>query len=274
MANKRDGGAEFTRFQSGALKRTVILKIAVWLMIFLFLIIAAFLFGKNLFSLKTIVINGSEHYTYPQILSAVDLAEGDFIFSVSEDEISDTLTQRFAYVKSVNLKKEYPSTVVLTIEEERPEFYFELQGEYFLLSRELRTLERFGAEDKLLESAPDAQFVQLPQVSKAIVCHPLEFAVPAESRHTDEALAILADSRLYSGITDIDFSDRFDMTLVYDGRLKIHLGSFQDYRYKLDLALGMIHAYSDQATGKLEIIYDADHELKGIATVEDPQKAQ
>lgn len=270
MEQDRSGAAEFTRFQSSNEKRAFIVKITVWIFIFLFLLVVVFWFGSQLFSLKTIVVDGSSHYSYTQILNAGEIAEGDLIFFVSEDALEKELTDQFAYVRSVKLVKEYPGTLVITIEEEEPAFYFEMQGEYFLLSKQLKVLERFSSSAKLLENAPEVQLVQIPEVSRAVVCKKLEFVLESKSRHTDEALSILADSRLYEGITEIDLSNRFDMKLVYEDRYEISVGSFKDFSYKLDLVIGMIHAYSDEAFGSLEIIYDADGELKGIATVQDP----
>ncbi len=272
MDNEHSGAAEFTRFRSASEKRAFIMKIAVWAFIFLFLLIIAFWFGRQLFSLKTVVVNGSAQYSYNQILSAVNVKKGDLIFSVSEEELEQILTDEFAYIRAVKLEKEYPGTVIITVEEEIPEFYFEMQAEFFLLNRELKVLERFDTLAKLTEAAPKAQRVEIPQVAKAVVCEKLVFADDSKSRHTDEALLMLIKSRLYKGLTEIDFSDRFNMTLVYDSRLEICLGSFRDFGYKLDLAIGMIHAYSDEAAGTFEIIYDADGELKGIATVSDPKK--
>lgn len=271
MASERSGAAEFTRFQSQSAQRNVIVKLLVWLLVLLFLAVAALVFGKMLFSLETIVIDGTDHYSYKQILKEAGIQEGDMIFFLSEKKLNEKLTDRFAYVKSVKLEKQYPSTVIITLEEEEPEFYYEMQGEYFLLTRSLRVLGRYRDEAKLLEAAPNVQYIQIPTVSRCVVSDPLEFAVDSRSRHTDEALTMLAESRLYEGVTEIDYSDRFDLTIVYEDRLKIHLGSFEDYAYKLDLALGMIHAYSDRAIGTLEIIYDADDELKGIATVQEPE---
>ncbi len=270
MDNDHSGAAEFTRFQSSSEKRAFIVKITVWIFIFLFLLVIAFWFGSKLFSVKTIVVDGSSHYGYTQILEAGEVSEGELIFFVSENKLNTVLTDQFAYVRSVRLEKEYPGTLVITIEEEEPEFYFEMQGEFFLLSRELKVLERFASSAKLLEIAPNARFILIPEVSRAVVCKPLEFVLESKSRHTDEALDMLVSSRIYEGLTAIDFSNRFDMKLIYEDRLEICLGSFEDFAYKLDLALGMIHAYSDEAFGSMEIIYDSDGELRGIATVQDP----
>lgn len=274
MATDHTSAAEFTRFHSQNDKRNLVLKTVVWLVAMLLIVIVALAFGKMLFSLETIVVDGTGHYSYTQILKAVGLEKGDIIFFVSEKKLNQKLVRDFAYIRSVEVEKQYPNTITITIEEEEPQYYFELQEEYFLLSAELRVLDRYYDEEKLLEFAPDAQLVKLPTVSRAVVSDWLEFASDSASRHTDEALSYLADSRLYAGVTSVDFSNRFDMIIVYENRLEIHLGSFQDYPYKLDLALGMIHAYSETANGKMEIIYNADGELQGIASVTDSASDQ
>ena len=273
MAAEQTSAAEFTRFHSQNDKRNIALKIAVWMIAILLIAVIAVAFGKMLFSLETIVVDGTGHYSYTQILKTAGLEKGDIIFFVSEKRLNKKLVGDFAYVRSVKLEKQYPNTITLTIEEEVPEYYIELQKEYFLLSAELRVLGRYYDEEKLLEFAPNVQFIEVPTVSRAVVADWLTFASESSSRHTDEALAHLAASRLYDGISHVDFSNRFDLIVVYENRLEIHLGSFKDFAYKLDLALGMVHAYSEEDHGKLEIIYNADGELQGIATVEksDPQ---
>ena len=271
MADNRSRDAEYDRFQAENAKRSVILKIAIWLLIVLFMLAVALFFGSRLFAVQNIIVDGLDHYTYSQILEAADLSKGKVLLFISEDKLSQILSEKFAYIKSVKLEKQYPDTITITLEEETPQFYIEIQGEYFLLTKSLKVLERYHNEAKLLEIAPNAQFIRVPTVARAVVCHPLEFASDSKSRHTDEALELLLESRLYPGVTDIDFSNRFDMIIVYDNRLEIHLGSFKEYDAKLDLALGMVHTYSEKATGKLEIVFDMDDELRGIATVQDPE---
>ncbi len=272
MSNNRSGGvAEYDRFRATNAKRTIILKVIVWLLISIFLVAVALFFGSRLFSVKNIIVDGLQHYTYTQILEAGNLSKGKVLFWVSEKKLSDSIMGKYAYIKSVRIEKQYPDTITITLEEEEPQFYIEIQGEYFLLTRSLKVLERYYNEAKLLEAAPDVQFICVPTVARAVVCNQLEFAEISKSRHTDEALDMLLKSRLYFGVTEIDFSNRFDMIITYEDRLEIHLGSFEEFDAKLDLALGMVHAYSKQATGKLEIIFNMDHELRGVATVNDPE---
>lgn len=271
MADNRSGVAEYDRFQATNAKRAIIWKVIIWLLIMLFLMAVALFFGSRLFAVKNIIIDGLDHYTYSQILEAGNLSKGKVLFLISEKKLGESLMGKYAYIKSVKVEKQYPDTVTITLEEEEPQFYIEIQGEYFLLTRSLKVLERYYNEAKLLEAAPDVQFIRVPTVARAVVCNELEFAEISKSRHTDEALDMLLKSRLYTGVTAIDFSNRFDMIIMYENRLEIHLGSFEEYDAKLDLALGMVHAYSKQATGKLEIIFDMDNELRGVATVKDPE---
>ena len=271
MAENRSHAAEFDRFQATNANKSVTLKVIIWTLIMLFVLAVVFFFGCRLFAVKNIIVNGLDHYTYSQILDAGNLSEGKVLFLISEKRLSNALTEKYAYIKSVKLEKQYPDTITITLEAEEPQFYIEIQGEYFLLTRSLKVLERYYNEAKLLEAAPDVQFIKVPTVARAVVCKPLEFAKISKSRHTDEALDQLLNSRLHAGVTAIDFSNRFDMTIIYENRLEIHLGSYEEFDAKLDLALGMIHAYSDQATGQLEIIFNSDDELQGIATVKDPE---
>lgn len=270
MANRgtsNSGAAEFSRFRLNNERRSLILKIITWGVVALLLIGMAAAACKLFCSIETIVVDGTGHYSFIQITEACGLEKGEIIFTVSEKKLNRLLTERFAFIRSVSVEKQYPSTVIITIEEEIPEFYFEMSGEYFLVTRSLKVLERFEHEEALLGRYPDTMKILIPTVSRAVLAEPVGFAVAARSRHTDEVLTMLASSRLMEGITSIDLSDRFDITLGYENRIELHMGSATDFEEKLDLALGMIMAYSDEATG---VLY-AENVEQGIAQIRDPQ---
>lgn len=269
MLNESSGSsAEITRFRSQDQRRKLILQIVIWLVAAVLLIAALFAACKYFFSIETIVVDGTGHYSFTEITEACSLEKGQMLLTVSEKKISQTLTDRFAFVRSVSVDKQYPSTIVITIDEELPEFYFEMSGEYFLVTRSLKVLDRFALEDKLLERYPEVMRVLIPQPSRVIVGEQVGFATASKSRHTDEVLTMLAASRLMDGITAIDLSDRFDITIVYEDRITVRMGSATDFEDKLDLSLAMIKSYSDKATG---VLYAEDAE-KGIAQITDPER--
>lgn len=262
------GAAEFSRFRSKNAWRRTALKVTIWTVVVLLLMIVSFVACKLFFSIETIVVDGTGHYNFTQVTEACDLKKGQLIFAVSEKKLSGILTEKFAFIRSVKVEKQYPTTVVITIEEELPEFYFEIKGEYFLVTRSLKILDQFEYKEELITRYPQVMEVILPTVSRAIVCKQVDFALASKSRHTDEVLTQLAESRLMEGITKIDLSDRFDITLGYEDRIEIHMGSATDFTDKLDLALGMIKAYSDEATG---VLYAEDVQ-QGIAQIDDPNR--
>lgn len=262
------GAAEFTRFRSKNAYRTMITKVFVWIIAVLLLLAAVIVAAKLFFSIDVIVVDGTGHYSFTEITQACGIEKGQLMFGVSEKKLNSILTDQFAFVRSVKVKKDYPSTIYIEIEEETPEFYFEMNGEYFLVTRGLKVLDHFEHEEALTSRYPDVMQVLLPTVSRAVVTEQVAFAVASKSRHTDEVLTQLAESRLMEGVTSIDLSDRFDITLGYEDRIVIHMGSATDFADKLDLALGMIKAYSEEATG---VLY-AENIEQGIAQIDDPQQ--
>lgn len=267
QSGSSSGAAEFSRFRSKNAHRTTLSKLIVWGIILLLLIGAAVAACKIFFSIETIVVDGTGYYSFKEVTDACGLKKGQIIFAVSEKKINRILTDRFAFVRSVKVEKQYPTTLVITLEEEQPEFYFEMDGEYCLVTRSLKVLDHFEHEEALTTRYPDAMKILLPTVSRAIETEQVVFAQASKSRHTDEVLTLLAESRLMEGVTSIDLSDRFDITLGYEDRIVIRMGSATDFEEKLDLALGMIKAYSDEATG---VLY-AENVEQGIAQIRDPQ---
>ncbi len=262
------GAAEFSRFRSKNAQHRMIRRVIIWVIVVLLLVTAAAAACKLFFSIETIVVDGTGHYSFVEVTEACGLEKGQLIFTVSEKKLNSILTDRFAFIREVKVEKQYPTTLVITLEEELPEFYFEMGGEYFLVTRSLKVLDRFEHEEQLLTRYPDVMEVLLPTVSRAIETEQVSFAVAAKSRHTDEVLTLLAESRLMEGITSIDLSDRFDIKIGYEDRILIRMGSATDFEDKLDLAMGMIKAYSEEATG---VLY-AENVEQGVAQIRDPQK--
>lgn len=267
ISSSSGGAAEFTRFRSQNARRKFILKLIMWLVVVVLLLAAAAAACKLFFSIETIVVDGTGYYSFKVVTEACGIKKGQIIFGVSEKKLNSILTERFAFISSVTVEKQYPSTIVIAIEEETPEFYFEMEGEYVLVTRSLKVLDIFEYEEALTSRYPDVMQVSIPTVARALEAEQVGFALDSRSRHTDEVLTLLAESRLMEGITSIDLSDRFDITIGYEDRIEIHLGSATDFADKLDLALGMIMAYSDEATG---VLY-AENVQQGIAQIRDPQ---
>jgi len=230
-----------------------------------FVIAAATLLVMTFFKVDTIIVEGSERYDYGSIVEVSGITQEDLLFMISDDEVSKALYDNFSFVRSVKLIKEYPSTIIIEIEEEVPRFYFEFRDEYFVVGSKMKVLERFTEYERMVSVYSDLIPVLLPAVKSAIVSFDVEFISEKESKHVLEAIELLYDCDMLPSISQIDLSLRFEMNVSYDDRIQIEFGNIKDFSDKLDFAYGIIKTYSDKATG---VIY-VENIVKAYALVED-----
>jgi hypothetical protein len=240
--------------------KTVVIVACVLFFLALFIAFAA----NRFFSIEEIVIDGVSRYSYDTILENANLQKGDLIFFTSQAKLESRLKQKLPYVRSVKVELELPTTVSIEIEEETPAYYFSLGNEYFLITREMKVLERFSDLSDLLSQNEDVMCITIPEVSQAIITQKVSFVSDYDSKHTDDILYELKDWDRFDSVTDIFLENRFDLVLVYENRITIRLGSYSDFQEKLTLVANMVDHYSEDATG----IFLVDDVQKGVAQMD------
>ncbi len=218
----------------------------------------------SFFRVETIIIDGVNCYSYENLLETAGISKGQSIFFVSENSIKSKLTKKLSYVHDVSVEIKFPSEIHIEIDEEVPSFYFEMDKEYFLINSEMKVLERFVDQNVLIENHPDVMMIKIPEVGKAITCEKVEFVSDFYSRHTADALSSIRKWERFDKLTEIDLSNRFELSVVYDGRIRLSFGSYTDFADKLELAEKMIDYYPSNVTGTF-ILSDVD---KGIAQID------
>lgn len=260
-----DEREQFVGLEDRRKKRVRFRTFLLGLVISFFVIAAATLLVMTFFKVDTIIVEGSERYDYGSIVEVSGITQEDLLFMISDDEVSKALYDNFSFVRSVKLIKEYPSTIIIEIEEEVPRFYFEFRDEYFVVGSKMKVLERFTEYERMVSVYSDLIPVLLPAVKSAIVSFDVEFISEKESKHVLEAIELLYDCDMLPSISQIDLSLRFEMNVSYDDRIQIEFGNIKDFSDKLDFAHGIIKTYSDKATG---VIY-VENIVKAYALVED-----
>ncbi len=238
------------------------------IMVVILILAAILLVLRLLFSVRTIIIEGSEHYDYDSLLEGAGIQKKDFLLLINRKKVEKALIERFAYIENAELIFEYPSTVTIEVTEEEPSFYCDIHGEYYVFGLDMRVLERYTNYDQMMTRFPLVMRVEIPEVGQAIVSEQLVFLDETASRHVAEALVHLASWDLLPKLTSIDLTKRFDMRVVYEGRLDIRLGGVADLSDKLDFTSGIIRTYSQKAKGTIYV----DNIVKAYALVDDPLK--
>lgn len=245
-----------------------------YLLLVLFVLCAGVLLVANVFfKVEVVEVTGLTKYTAQEIIDASGIQVGDSLVKLKGEEIADKLTEAYSYIEQVKLHKKYPSTVTLEIVQATPVGAIEAYDGYILLSSEGVELERG------VQQVP----ADVPVVKGLYISGDQSEEAKEEINQKTATLAALQKAMEEEGFTSltdfnyIDITDRLNIVLVYQSRLRIELGSESQLNYKLKFLKKAI----DETWGAEEILL-VDASIPGEisyrpATVEDmelPQTAQ
>lgn len=189
------------------------------------------------------------------------------LYSIDQKAVEDSIIAQYPYIKSVNVELHFPSTVTLVVEEEVPTYYFELCGQYYILSESLRVLE---ITDNLNETAvPDADLLNIRtlNVSYAVAGHQIVFEDVGYYSYAQKMLSTFENSQIADHITLVDFSDKYNIYVIYDHRYRIEFGSVEDIAKKITIAQKIMEVFEDRDTGIINVESDPGYViLDGVYT--------
>jgi cell division protein FtsQ len=119
----------------------------------LFLLAAVFIAGAVLglkmlaqqFNVKEIVISGNYHLERDEILGAMKITRGKSLMKINLEDIGDGLEQN-PWIKQVAVRKQYPHSLVVKIDEAVPKALLSMNKQLFLLDKEGSILESIKGE--------------------------------------------------------------------------------------------------------------------------------
>ena len=220
---------------------------------------------KLFFSVDVIIVNGSSVYSHSEVSEACGYEKGDIIFTVSKSDVENNIIAKLPFVYSVEVKKEYPSTLVINIQDEKESFYFEYDNKYFVLTSGLKVLAVFDDESSLVATYGKLTFVKIDDVKQVITTKEVVFFDTESYRRSAKVLSAILESPIHEKLTSADISDLYDVRFMYDDRIELVFGSHIDIEKKISHALSIISKYSENAKGKI-YIYDLD---EAYAMIED-----
>ena len=172
---------------------------------------------------------------------------GDRLLSVDLDRVVASV-KRHPWVAEATIRRKFPGTVGISVEEHLPKLLLAHRGLFFVSSKgeifvRARTL---GVDLPVLTGVPSSLIDEQPAVAQRII---------------DEALMVLASVNASSALDSVDLSEiRFDRTLGFSLHLRnhsrIHLGfrSPQDQMTRLEQMLRQ----GLDLTSSLEVDLDMD----------------
>ncbi len=210
----------------------------------LFAAVGVFVCINVFFKVEYIEIEGLTKYAPQLVIDSCGIYEGDRLFRVKRDDVEERLTEQFAYIERVRVKRKLPSTIVLVIEQCEPAGFFRDENGYSLINTRGRLLESGVAK-------PPAGVVEVDGLG----------AIPDKkdegyAEYTDtlaaynSILKALGDNGI-TGINFIDMTDRYDITIMYRGRVAIYISN----ESQLDYKMAMVKQVISDAVGSTGMYY-------------------
>ncbi len=196
-------------------------------------IIAVFTVYEFLFVIKDVEVNGLTKYDESEIMEIADTVEGKNLYSFNVAQVQDKLVFYFPYLRTVDINRVIPDTVVYNVSEETPMYYTQVYGEYFIMNSELKVLGSITEEDAKSQSLI---YLKLPEVKKAVAGRAIVLSDSRNERYIRDVTADVCSSQFYENINIIDLRDKFNITMVYDEKYRLIFGSSENIDIKLQTA--------------------------------------
>ena len=213
-------------------------------------ILAALTMGATVFfQLEQVVVSGNSRYTAQEVEAASGLQPGDNLFRMNKNRVAGDIREKLPYVEGVNIVRNFPSTIVITVQEwdavakveptelkdedlspevEEEEAKPELADRSWLIS----------VKGKLLETAnEDSTAIRVTGLSALSPKAGTQLAVPQSQQEKLtallELLAVLEARGSTKLVSEIDLSSVTQIRLRYDQRFWVKLPMVCDFSYKI-----------------------------------------
>lgn len=196
-------------------------------------VIVVFIILANtvLFNCSAIEVQGIQKYTAEEITEASRIKVGDSLLSIDASAAERRITDAFSFVDACEVKKSYPTKVIIVVKEAERWYAVEHGGKTY-------TISRLG---KIIEEAPAGS---LPVVIGFEAAEPqvggsLSSEVDGKNELPSELLSA-AEAAGLTDITSIDITDRFEITVLVQNRITLELGIATELENKMYIAKELI----------------------------------
>ena len=224
----------------------------VFLLVIFLLIAAAVAVYWFVFRVAVVEASPSAHYSAEELVEAAAIPDGVHLYSFSSRDVEARMRLACPYVKSIEMTRTVPDTIMITVTEDTAVFYTELMGETWALSAELRLLERL---DLLEAEFRGLLCLRLPEIAVAVAGTPIEFAAEQSVSYVYDVLEDVRASSMFQRLDRVDLCDKTALVMIADGLYRLEFGPVTDCALKLRIAEAVLRdkLFDNQTRAKLDL---------------------
>ncbi len=183
---------------------------------------------------NTVTVRNNAEVATATILEKANIKANKHLFSVNLKKIENAVLQSSPYVKSVEVKRNFPSEIVIEVEEYTADFCVCILDNYFLVSDTLLVLEAIEEVESLTH--PSA-YLKLPEINidekKFGIGKKLVFMEKEDGAFVDETMKVIMQSFLRDSLTSLSLNEEANITAVVNDRYTLRLGNKKELDKKI-----------------------------------------
>ncbi len=200
-------------------------RIITGVLVSILLAICLYISLKVLFIVRSVESAGSERYTREEIIAFCAIPMEMPIFEVEAKEIAAALPENFTYIESAQVIRRLPDKILVKVVDSIPTYYNETKD------GELSTYTIYSQGFKQL-TVQAAAPVGMLGINRDLT----------NENHKSTLLQIIdmINKKGYTGVSCIQIGRRGDISLVYQDRVEVKLGTMLDMEYKLKMSFHIL----------------------------------
>lgn len=201
-------------------------------------VVFAILSVTVLFNTEKIIVEGESVYSDEEIIKASGLKGDENLVRLNTTGIPKKITDALVSLDSAEVTKQYPNAVKITVKAAEPMVNFYYAGKNYVISHVGRVMQ-------IDKTAADCMEVIGYQPSESVVVGDY---ITAANPEQDEMISTISEAIDRHGLTEVtalDISDTLSITMTYEDRIKIKLGTIYELDQKLAMVKELIDDYID-----------------------------
>lgn len=242
-------------------KRAKINKIKRKMLLFFLLVLTVTIVLTYAPFMKITKINcaGNEKLTSEDIISASKICIGNNIFRVNKNKAINNI-KTIPYIKEVSIKRRLPSTMNITVTENRVYSYINLDNMYIYIDDTGKILEESEIPPETSCPILSGVKVKTHKVNKVI-----ELKNSNQVKSYADLMKVFGNSNFSDKITLINIENLNDIRVTINNSLEIIIGNTDNLDYKINfLASGAYVNIGDNRSGTLDVSYGSNAVYKEV----------
>lgn len=201
------------------------------------------------FKVDKVTVTGNSRYSADKIVEAAGIQTGDNMFFLNKYKASEQITTALPYVETVQIRRQLPDTLVVTVTECTAPAAVQQDGKLWLLSGDGKIVDSKTGDGKQYAMVNGLSLLE-PQVGSDI-------QVPDEEQSSAQLLltllGLLRDKGMLADVQSIDLSDSATVILRYLDRFDVTFRWDADFDYKLDYLLAVVERLEINEKGAIDM---------------------